>query len=128
MIDLVLTETHGNTSQIMALYKCTTTVTDYNTGEQVEKPKKAYDTLDDAIAACKAINTKPNRIHKVVSYKCKSCHKYHIGRNGKELTDKYVSKLKKGKRIKDIVEQRNVKKTPTFKIVGKIDLDKIPKK
>lgn len=33
----------------------------------------------------KTINVFPETIHKVVSYKCNICFKYHIGRNGKEL-------------------------------------------
>ena len=46
----------------------------------MKKPKKKFDTLDDAINACKSINKKSKM--KVVSYKCKKCFKYHIGRNG----------------------------------------------
>lgn len=46
----------------------------------MKKPKKKFDTLDNAIIACKSINKKTKM--KVVSYKCKHCFQYHIGRNG----------------------------------------------
>lgn len=46
----------------------------------MKKPKKKYETLDDAIIACKSINKKSKM--KVVSYKCKHCFQYHVGRNG----------------------------------------------
>jgi hypothetical protein len=54
-------------------------------GNRVTKPKRKFKHLDDAIAECKRVNAKPQTIHKVVSYKCKVCHYYHIGRNGKIL-------------------------------------------
>ena len=79
-------------------------------GRKVYKPKLAFNTLDDAIAECKKLNARPKQITKLVSYKCKSCHKYHIGRNGKTLTDKYKDKLS------------NSVPKPTFKIIGKINL------
>jgi hypothetical protein len=63
--------------------------------EKVMKPKKSFDTLDDAIKACKKINLRGHNIHKLVPYKCKICCKYHIGRNGKELTEKYINKIKR---------------------------------
>jgi len=50
--------------------------------------KKAYDTQDEAIDFAKIINSEDHVIHKVVPYKCSVCHKYHLGRNGKELKDK----------------------------------------
>jgi hypothetical protein len=43
--------------------------------------KKKYDTLEEAIEAAKVINKHPQQIHKVVSYKCKLCCRYHIGKN-----------------------------------------------
>lgn len=49
------------------------------------KPKKQFNTLDEAIAMCKILNKEPKRIHKLVSYKCSKCFKYHIGSNGKLL-------------------------------------------
>ena len=87
------------------------------TGEKVMKPKKAFDTLDEAIATCKKLNMRPHRISKLVSYKCRKCHKYHIGRNGKEITDKY--------RDKHTIKAKD--KLKGFKVIGKIDLSKIPK-
>lgn len=60
----------------------------------VMKPKIQFNTLDSAIAHAKWINSKPETIHKLVAYKCNECHKYHVGRNGKELTDKEREKSK----------------------------------
>lgn len=61
----------------------------------VYKSKQKFDSLDDAITKAKIINSKPYIIHKVVAYKCSKCHKYHVGRNGKELSDKVREKSKK---------------------------------
>jgi predicted CXXCH cytochrome family protein len=71
------------------------TIERYDNGLPVYKPKKSWDTLEEAIEVCKHINSQDHIIHKVVSYKCKVCHKYHIGRNGKELKDKERQKHKK---------------------------------
>lgn len=63
-------------------------------GLPVYVPKKAFDTLEEAIAIAKIINSQDHVIHKVVSYKCTVCHKFHVGRNGKELKDKERQKHK----------------------------------
>jgi len=60
----------------------------YENGVAVTKPKRSYETLDGAISHAKEINSNSKIIHKVVAYKCKKCMKYHLGRNGKEVTDK----------------------------------------
>ena len=52
-----------------------------------------FETLEYA----KKVNSLDHIIHKVVAYKCTKCYKYHIGRNGKELTDKDRNKFKKSK-------------------------------
>ena len=62
--------------------------------QPVYRKKKSFNTLDEAIATAKFINSQDNVIHKVVSYKCHVCHKYHVGRNGKELKDMERNKLK----------------------------------
>lgn len=80
-------------------------------GTKVYKHKHKYNSLDEAIASCKALNSKPNQLTKLVSYKCPTCCKYHIGRNGKQISDKYRKKLIYSKPRK-----------PNFKILGKIDL------
>ena len=56
----------------------------------VYKPKRAYNTLDEAILVEKKHNSHDNIFQKVVAYKCSECHKYHVGRNGKEI--KYKEK------------------------------------
>lgn len=78
-----------------------------------DKPKKKFDTLEQAIAHCKDMNTRQGRIHKIVSYKCPVCHFFHVGRNGKELTSKYVNNL---------VNQKVQHKNRGIKIVGFIEL------
>lgn len=60
---------------------------------QIFKDKKKFTTLDAAIEECKYLNSLSHRINKVVAYKCKSCCQYHIGRNGKPITDKLRNKL-----------------------------------
>lgn len=60
----------------------------------IMKPKLKFDTLDDAIKHATWVNSKDNIIHKVVAYKCKKCFKYHVGRNGKEITNKERIKFK----------------------------------
>ena len=64
-------------------------------GNPVYKPKQAFETQDQAINVAKIINSQDHIIHKVVPYKCKECHKYHLGRNGKILKDKERQKHKK---------------------------------
>jgi len=112
-------------------------------GRKTYKHKKSF----EAILECKILNAKPKQITKLVSYKCKGCHKYHIGRNGTMLTKKYKDKLEKelkllffskskrtDEKLKKMVANRTGNATDPdlphakFKVVGKIDLDKIPKK
>ena len=63
--------------------------------QPIYKPKRAFDTQDDAIEFAKFVNSQDHVIHKVVPYRCSKCHKYHLGRNGKELKDKERNKHKK---------------------------------
>lgn len=63
-------------------------------GTSIMKSKVKFDTLDEAIAHAKWVNSQDHVIHKVVAYKCSKCHKYHVGRNGKELTVKQRNKFK----------------------------------
>jgi len=97
-------------------------------GVETTKKKKPYDSLDEAIVQCKIVNVQPKVIEKVVPYKCTVCHKYHVGRNGKPITEKYRNKLKD--EVKDMAWQkkRDRLNNVSFKFVGKIDLSKIPKK
>lgn len=92
--------------------------------QQVFKNKKCFDTLDEAIAVAKEENAKEYHINKVVAYKCKTCFKYHIGRNGKEIKEKDRIKLQKQFKAKpkklSFEEALN-----NVKIVGFIDLSKI---
>lgn len=49
------------------------------------KEKYGYKTEHEAITSATAINAKETTKEKVVVYKCPVCHKYHLGRNGKQL-------------------------------------------
>lgn len=109
--------------------KCQKEVIDEN-GNKVLKDKRKFNTLDEAIEACKILNARLDRIDKVVSYKCSVCHKYHIGRNGKEISDKVRNKLSKTHEVVNRTPVNNIENwnNAQFKIVGKIDLSKVPKK
>ena len=74
--------------------KCSTAYIDLD-GIKKYKPKKSYDTLDKAISEAKRLNSLDKQVTKLVAYKCDHCYKYHIGRNGKILTDKEKLKFKK---------------------------------
>lgn len=79
-------------------------------GVKVYKFKRKFNSLNEAIARCKDLNARPTQLTKLVSYKCMVCHYYHIGRNGKPITDKYKTKLVQSK------------PSHKFKILGKINL------
>lgn len=105
------------------MFKCDTLVRKKEDGTEVRKPKKKFDTQEEAIEQCKKLNARPQQITKLVPYKCPHCHKFHIGRNGKKISDKYRKKL-----IKDNTISNRPKNLGNFKVVGKIDLGKVPEK
>lgn len=86
-------------------------------GRKIYKPKKVYETQDAAILDAKFLNSLKHRIMKVAPYRCEYCKKFHLGRNGKEIKDKYKEKLSKDPDV--------TSKQKTFKVVGWIDLSKI---
>ena len=86
--------------------ECTTQIVDRINGQLIDKPKRPFNDLEAAIKHAKSVNALPDRKFKVVAYKCKSCYKFHVGRNGNTITDKEKQKWK----------------PQGFKIVGKIDL------
>lgn len=61
--------------------------------------KKSFDSEMDALRTARFLNTRQDIIHKMVAYKCVVCGKWHVGGNGKVLTEKdrkeYAEKLKK---------------------------------
>lgn len=91
------------------------TKTQSEDGKLEWKYKRAFNTLDEAIAEAKKQNAKEDHTMKLVGYKCTYCFKYHIGRNGKLLTEKDKAKLK---------AEIKMNQKP-MKIVGWIDLSKI---
>lgn len=73
---------------------------DEHSGEKLYKPKKKYKSMELAIDKAKEMNLKKfnhGEKDKVVAYKCEICHKYHIGKNGSTLSDKYINKIKENK-------------------------------
>jgi hypothetical protein len=95
-------------------------------GQQIQKPKKQYNTLDAAIAVAKIENARPERINKVVAYKCSFCFKYHVGRNGKPIKEKDRQRLQKEATAKVVAKERKLEDGfRNLKVVGFIDLDKI---
>lgn len=50
-------------------------------------PKQAYNSENEALNVARFLNSKDNVIHKMVAYKCIKCNKWHIGSNGRELTN-----------------------------------------
>ncbi len=91
------------------------TKTQSEDGTQGWKYKKAYDTLDLAIAEAKKQNALDKQTIKLVAYKCTYCFKYHIGRNGKPIKAKDKEKLK----AELLANQK------PMRVIGWIDLDKI---
>jgi len=90
--------------------ECTTKHINPVSGLEEDKPKKPFNTNEQAISHAKYVNGLPDRTYKVVAYKCPVCFKFHVGRNGKPLTKKYVDKITKPKTFQG------------FKIIGKIEL------
>jgi hypothetical protein len=80
--------------------ECTTIGRYDENGSPVFKSKKKFDTLEEAIALAKKVNAYDHRIHKVIGYKCTICHKFHIGRNGKEVKEKDRDKYMNEKRYR----------------------------
>ena len=78
--------------------KCTTFKYIGENGEKVEKPKKQFETEEDAFKQACYYNAYGSTIHKLAAYKCWSCGKWHIGRTPHVLTkedrEKYKVKLK----------------------------------
>jgi hypothetical protein len=91
-------------------------------GRPVYKNKVQFPTHDLAVIACKRYNLGEHQIHKLVTYKCSVCHKYHIGRNGKEINSKYKRKIQRERTAKFEERQHRTKPQYNFKIIGKIDL------
>lgn len=58
-------------------------------------PKKSFETEIDAVTMARYLNSRDNVITKMVAYKCSKCNKWHIGSNGKPLTNEDKEKYKK---------------------------------
>lgn len=64
------------------------------TKDNEKKPKRVFFQFEHAILYAKNLNSKKDRKDKLVGYKCETCGKYHVGRNGKKLTKKEREKSK----------------------------------
>ncbi len=106
---------------------CDTLVRTEPDGKKVFKKKESFNTMDEAILAAKKMNCKEMTIHKLFAYKCTYCRKYHIGRNGKLLSDKDREKYRKelGVSVKILGKIDLDKDKKGFKVISWIDLDKI---
>ena len=74
--------------------KCKTIERYDENNNPVYKNKTAHATLDIAIIEAKKMNIRETTIHKLIAYKCSECHKYHIGKSKKMITDKERNKWK----------------------------------
>lgn len=45
------------------------------------RPKKTFQTFEDAVEWAKKMNKNPKFIHKQVAYKCHNCLKFHTGKS-----------------------------------------------
>lgn len=90
--------------------------------EVITQPKRQFLTQEEAIKHCKYMNSLPDRQSKIAPYKCTTCYKFHVGRNGKQIKEK--EKLNK-KQLKEFLHPKDYKPPrffTGFKVVGKIDL------
>jgi len=59
------------------------------------KPKIKYNTEEDAVIRCYEMNIKEGQVHKMVTYQCPVCKKWHIGNSKKVLTPEEREKIRK---------------------------------
>ena len=68
-------------------------------GQQVFKPKRQFETEEEALLEAFRLNTQPKQLHKTRAYKCYKCGKWHVGRTPFALSEedrtKYKEKLNK---------------------------------
>lgn len=107
---------------------CDTLIKTDPDGRKYYKKKKVYDKLDEAILEAKRRNASDGQFEKLEAYKCTYCHKYHIGRNGKLITEKerikYRKELNIGVKILGKINLDTLKPNSRVKVVGWIDLNK----
>jgi len=98
---------------------CETYVTD-DKGKPVSVVKKQwYPTIEKAQRAADEQNYEVYGNQKLEPYQCSVCSRYHVGRNGKKVTDDDL----------DEIWDRTIGKKyklPDFKLVGTVDLSKFP--
>lgn len=68
------------------------------------KKKKSFESEKDAILTCYKLNLKESQTRKLVAYKCCECHKWHIGKNSKILTEEDREEIREKMNIAKILE------------------------
>ena len=58
------------------------------------KPKIKFNTECDAVLRCYEMNIRNGQVHKMVTYKCPVCQKWHIGNSHKILTEEERDKIR----------------------------------
>ena len=58
------------------------------------KPKIKFNSEYDAVIRCYEMNIRDGQVHKMVTYKCPVCQKWHIGNSHKILTDEERDKIR----------------------------------
>ena len=75
--------------------KCTTFKYIDAEGNRVEKPKRQYETEEEAMKQAFYLNAYGNSVRKLAAYKCWACGKWHVGRTCHTLTQEDREKYKK---------------------------------
>lgn len=65
-----------------------------NNGNALYKPKRGYNTENEALMVCYRYNIQDYTIHKAVTYKCSVCGKWHIGHHTTILNLEDKQKIK----------------------------------
>lgn len=106
---------------------CCQTITIDKDGKEHIKDKKRYISFKDANIVAKTYMSYEGIDEWLVAYRCSICNHHHIGRNGKKLTD--IEKRKFKREVDILTKKEELKRMKSFnpKIVGKIDLSKVPK-
>ena len=59
------------------------------------EPKIKYNTESEAVIRCYEMNMKNGQVHKMMTYKCPVCQKWHIGNSHRVLTQDDKDKIRK---------------------------------
>jgi len=82
--------------------------------------KKKYKTMEKAQLAADEQNVMKSRTDKINPYQCFVCKEFHVGRTGEKITFEDIEGIYERR------FERRKANMPSFKVVGKIDLSKVP--